>query len=137
MDEAAEPQPRALVVDDNLMFAMMIEPTLKRLGYAARTVSVGTQLTALATAQQPDLILINLTSTRFAATDLIRSLREQPATAAIPVIGYAGHVEREFLQAGMAAGATMVVPNSAIRSALPEVLAKLERILAGEPPEAD
>ncbi len=125
------------MVDDNLMFAMMIEPTLKRLGYAARTVSVGTQLTALATAQQPDLILINLTSTRFAATDLIRSLREQPATAAIPVIGYAGHVEREFLQAGMAAGATMVVPNSAIRSALPEVLAKLERILAGEPPEAD
>lgn len=50
------------------------------------------------------------------------------------IIGYASGLEREFLAAGLEAGATLVVPNSAIRGALPQVLHKLARRLenAGE-----
>jgi hypothetical protein len=54
--------------------------------------------------------------------------------AGVGIIGYAGHVERRFFQEGREAGADLVVPNSAIRKALPEVLAKLERLRAGEAP---
>jgi hypothetical protein len=48
----------------------------------------------------------------------------------LPVVGYAGHVERHHFQAGRDAGATLVVPNSAMRKALPQILEKLNARLA-------
>ncbi|MFN3652301.1 MAG: hypothetical protein ACK47B_22215 [Armatimonadota bacterium] len=125
--------PLAIIADDNLMFAMMAEPALKRCGYRTRTLSGGPGSAARIAAEAPELVLVNLASTRYPGADLIRDLRAEPATAETPVIGYAGHVERDLLQAGRDAGATLVVPNSAISRALPEVLEKLQRRLAGEP----
>jgi CheY-like chemotaxis protein len=122
--------PKAVLVEDNLMFGMMVEPTLKRLGYEVCTVGSGNPAAVLAA--EPDLVLINLTSMRYNGPDVVRELRSQTD---IPIIGYAGHVERHYFQQGKEAGATLVVPNSAMRKALPEVLAKLDRRLtdAAEP----
>ena len=128
--------PRAVIVDDNLMFAMMIEPQLRRLGYQVRTVSTAPVSPDVFASPAPDLLVVNMTSTRFSAADLIREVRARPELAKVPVIGYAGHVEREHFQAGRDAGADLVVPNSAVRASLAEVLEKLKRRLAGEPDEA-
>ncbi len=127
-----ETPPRALLVDDNLMFAMMVEPQLKRLGYAVRTIAGGAAAEEAAAELLPAVVLVNMTSTRFAAADLVRALRARPELAETGIVGYAGHVEREFFLAGREAGADMVVPNSAVRASLAEVLEKLARVRAGE-----
>lgn len=131
MTEAA-PQPLALVVDENLMFAMMVEPQLRRLGHRVQTLSGGADLAHRIAAATPDLVLVNLTSERINGPELIRTLRGREETAATPIVGYAGHVERAYFAAGRDAGADLVVPNSAVRASLAEVLAKLAKRRAGE-----
>ena len=125
----------AVVVDDNLMFAMMVEPALKRLGYAAGTLSGGPTVLEEIARRAPAVVFVNLTSTRYSGPDLVRALRAHRQTAETPIVGYAGHVERHFFQEGLDAGADVVVPNSAIRKAIPQVLEKLHRRRAGGPDE--
>jgi CheY-like chemotaxis protein len=128
----SEPTSRtAIVVDDNLIFAMMVEAGLKQSGYAPRTLSGGPATVDQVQAAAPDLVFVNLSSTRFDAPALIRDLRAQAALAGTGIVGYAGHVERDKMQAGRDAGAHLVAPNSALRKAMPEVLAKLARQRAG------
>lgn len=115
------------------MFGMALEPALRRLGYQVRTLGGGEGLVGRIAAAQPALVLVNLTSTRFPGAETVRELRSRAELAGVGIVGYAGHVERSFFQEGREAGADLVVPNSAIRKALPEVLAKLERLKAGEP----
>ena len=124
----SEETPRtAVVADDNLMFTTMVEPQLKRLGYQPKTLGGGADLAERIAALEPALVLVNMTAGRFDAADLIRALRADPRTAATRIIGYAGHVEQDRFQAGDEAGADLVVPNSAVRASLAEVLAKLDR----------
>jgi len=120
-------EPGAVVVDDNLMFAMMVEPQLKRLGYAARTLSGSPSAAAAIAELRPALVVVNLTSTRYPGPALVRELRAREELADTAIIGYAGHVEREFFEAGREAGADLVVPNSAVRASMAEVLEKLRR----------
>jgi CheY-like chemotaxis protein len=122
----------AIVVDDNLMFATMVEPALKRLGYQVRTLNGGPSTVEDAARAAPALILVNLDSSRYAGPELVRELRARPQLAGTPLVGYAGHVERHLFQAGRDAGADLVVPNSAIRQSMPEVLAKLQKGVATE-----
>jgi CheY-like chemotaxis protein len=117
------------------MFAMMIEPTLRRLGYRVRTIAGGPTTAALVGGLAPEIIFVNLASSRCDGPGLVQALRGEGALAATPLIGYAGHVERHHFQAGREAGATLVVPNSAMRKALPEVLEKLRHRLEGDQSE--
>lgn len=130
-----QPQPLAILVEDNLMFAMMIEPTLRRLGYQVRTIAGGPQTSEQVAVLSPALLFVNLASSRCDGPALVRALRGTASLETTPIIGYAGHVERQHFQAGREAGATLVVPNSAMRKALPEVLEKLQRRLAGDQTE--
>lgn len=135
-------EPRlAALIEDNLMFAMMIEPALRRLGYQPRTLSGGPSTCADLVAASPVLVFVNLASSRFDGSALVRELRAHAELRDLPIVGYAGHVERHLFQAGREAGATLVVPNSAMRKALPQVLDKLQQRLAGaadaEWPEED
>lgn len=128
---ADEPVKTAVLVDDNLMFSMMVEGSLRRCGYQVRTVAGGADIVERIEAAAPDLVIVNLTSTRTGGPALVSALRGRSALGRLPIVGYAGHVERQFFVAGKEAGADMVVPNSALKGALPEVLAKLQRRLAG------
>ena len=122
--------PRAVLVDDNLMFTSMVVPALQRLGYGVRAVPGKADVAVAVAAFAPEVIFVNLAADRYPGTDVVRALRLEPATARTPIVGYAGHVERDRFQAGQEAGADLVVPNSAMRDALGEVLAKLRRRLA-------
>lgn len=124
--------PLAVVLDDNLMFAMMLEPQLRRLGHRVQTLGGGPDLAHRIAAANPDLVLVNLTSTQMNGPEIIRTLRGHPELEATGIVGYAGHVERAYFAAGRDAGADLVVPNSAIRGSLAQVLTKLQKIKSGE-----
>lgn len=123
--------PAAVIVDDNLMFAVVVEGALRREGYAVRSLSGGASTPGDIAALAPAIVFVNLTSARYPGPALVRELRARSELAGTPIVGYAGHVETDFLHAGREAGADIVVPNSAVRAAMPEVLAKLRRRLAG------
>lgn len=127
---------KTILVEDNLMFAMSLEPALRRLGYEVRTLAGGASAVEQIAVAAPDVVFVNLASGPYPGADLVRALREQESGNRVPVVGYAGHVERHLFIAGREAGCDLVVPNSAIRQALPEVLQKLHRRLAGDA-EAD
>jgi len=133
----SEPQspPQAVLIEDNLMFAMMIEPTLRKLGYQVRTVAGGPATAAQVAAWKPQILFVNLASSRCDGSAVVKALRGEAALTTTPIIGYAGHVERQHFQAGREVGATLVVPNSAMRKALPAVLEKLRHRLAGDQSE--
>jgi CheY-like chemotaxis protein len=124
--------PLAVVLDDNLMFAMMLEPQLRKLKHRVQTLSGGADLAHRLAAAHPDLILVNLTSTQINGPEVIHALRNHPDLGKTGIIGYAGHEESSYFHAALDAGADMVMPNSAIKSHLPKVLAKLARLKAGE-----
>jgi CheY-like chemotaxis protein len=124
--------PLAVVLDDNLMFAMMLEPQLRKLGHRVQTLGGGPNLAHRLAAAQPDLILVNLTSTQINGPEIIHALRALPDLAKAGIIGYAGHEESSYFHAALDAGADMVMPNSAIKGHLPKVLAKLAKLKAGE-----
>lgn len=123
---------KAILVEDNLMFAMSLEPALRRLGYEVRTLAGGPAAVEQIAAAAPDVVFVNLASGRHPGADLVQALRKQESGKRVPVVGYAGHVERHLFTAGREAGCDLVVPNSAMRQALPEVLQKLHRRITGD-----
>jgi CheY-like chemotaxis protein len=125
--------PVAVLVDDNLMFASMVQPALQRLGYQVRSLPGGPAGAEAIEAAAPEVVFVNLGAARGAGAATVRALRERPALANTPIVGYAGHVERHLFEEGREAGATLVVPNSAMSRALPEVLEKVRRRAAGTP----
>jgi CheY-like chemotaxis protein len=112
--------PLALLVDDNLMFTMNIEATLRRLGYAVRTLPSPASAGAVVVEARPALLLLSLASP--AALELIRELRAQPELGGLQILAYTGHVHTAALRAARDAGADHAVANST-------VLAHLERVV--------
>lgn len=120
----------AVVVDESLLFGSGLEGGLRLLGYAPRVFAGGGDVMTRIIEAAPALVLISLASNRFDADALIREIRQAlPATG---IVGYAGHLERQRLASGQAAGAHIVAPNSAMRGSLDRVLAKLAKRQSGE-----
>ncbi|TMQ74209.1 MAG: response regulator [Candidatus Eisenbacteria bacterium] len=115
---------RVTVVVPDLFFATRIATTAAQLGIALETPAPGAALAAIA-AHPPDLVILDLQS----AGDplgLTRALKADPATRAIPVVGFYPHVEAALREAAQAAGVDLVLPRSAFT-------ARLAALLAGPP----
>jgi DNA-binding NarL/FixJ family response regulator len=128
--ESPAPLPVAAVVDESLLFGSGLEGGLRRLGYTTRVFAGGTEVLGRIVEAAPVVVLVSLASTRFDADALIREIRKTLPNAGI--VGYAGHLERQRLASGQAAGAHVVAPNSAMRGALDRVLDKLAKRQSGE-----
>lgn len=122
--------PTAAIIDESLLFGSGLEGNLQLLGYTARVFAGGKEVLARILEAQPTVVLVSLASKRFDAPALIAEIRKALPEAGI--VGYAGHLERDRLAAGQAAGAHVIAPNSAMRGALDRVLSKLEKRLSGE-----
>lgn len=116
-----------LLVSDDLMFPSRVREGVRPLGYTLRV--VGTEAAALEAAGQagtvPDAILVNLTARRYDAPHLIRELKATEATKAIPLLAFAGHVEKEKHAAAREAGADLVAANSSVSLHLAPLLSRL------------
>ena len=117
----------AVLLEDNLMATVPLIAALQACGYQVHTEAVAPDLAERIVRLRPQLVVVSLAARRFDPLAVIQAVRRDPAGSALPILAYAGHVERELLQAGLNAGADMVAPNSALRGSLPEVLAGLTR----------
>jgi CheY-like chemotaxis protein len=117
---------RVLLVEDNEMNRDMLSRRLQRRGFEVLIAADGEQGLAMAAAEQPDLVLMDMSLPVLDGWEATRRLKATPDTAGIPVIGLTAHAmatDREkCLEAGCDDYDTKPVE-------LPRLLDKIERLL--------
>jgi CheY-like chemotaxis protein len=83
--------PRLLYVEDNEMNRDMLSRRLQRRGFEVLIASNGEQGVAMAAAEKPDLILMDMSLPGLAGWQATRRLKDAPDTRRIPIIGLTAH----------------------------------------------
>jgi DNA-binding response OmpR family regulator len=75
-----------LLAEDDRFLRKAAETMLKRHGFAVTTAGDGEEALRLARAAPPGLLLLDLIMPKLQGFDVLKALKDDPATAAIPVI---------------------------------------------------
>jgi CheY-like chemotaxis protein len=114
-----------IAVVDDLFFAVRIRETARQAGVHIDVVPAAKFSDKAA--DGADAVILDLSAPR--AIDVLRSLKNNPATASARVVGYASHVATGTIATARAAGCDQVLARSAFTRQLPDLL----RALAGPP----
>jgi CheY-like chemotaxis protein len=83
--------PRLLYVEDNEMNRDMLSRRLQRRGFEVLIAADGEQGVAMAAAERPDLILMDMSLPVLDGWEATRRLKAEPDTRRIPIIGLTAH----------------------------------------------
>jgi len=83
-----------LIVDDEPLFREIVAETLEAAGYRTLGAGDGAEAMNLLRTERPDLVLLDLTLPGVDGLTLLRFIREEPATAAVPVVIVSGRSEK-------------------------------------------
>jgi CheY-like chemotaxis protein len=83
--------PKLLYVEDNEMNRDMLSRRLQRRGFEVLIAADGEQGVSLATAEKPDLILMDMNLPVLDGWEATRRLKAAPDTRRIPIIGLTAH----------------------------------------------
>ncbi len=96
--------PKILVVEDNEMNRDMLSRRLQRRGYEVIVAVDGGEGLALAQAQRPDLILMDMSLPVVDGWEATRRLKGDPRTRATPIIALTAHAMASDHDRALAAG---------------------------------
>lgn len=115
-----------LAVLDDLMFSSKIKTAARQLGvdvtFARSTETALTQMRKNA----PTLVILDLNNGRTDPLGIVATMREDPALASIPTLGYVSHVQTDVIDAARQAGVGEVLARSAFAMQLGEILKRAE-----------
>jgi len=94
-----------LVIDDQIANVRVVGQLLTQAGFEVVPALGGPEGLTLATESPPDLVLLDMRMLGMNGFDVLKALREQPATADVPVIFLTADIERESLVRAFSAGA--------------------------------
>jgi CheY-like chemotaxis protein len=121
---------KILLVEDNEMNRDMLSRRLKKKGYEVAIAIDGQQGVDMASAEKPDLILLDMSLPVMDGWEAAKRLKSDPATQQVPIIALTAHAmagDREkSLEAGCDDYDTKPVD-------LKSLLGKMERLLDGAP----
>lgn len=123
-----------LVVEDEEDIRELVSYTLLKEGYQVASVASGEEALALAQAQPPDLILLDLMLPGISGLAVCQQLRSRPATAGIAIVMLTAKGEEADIVAGLNAGATDYITKPFSRNVL---LARIRAALRHAPPRPD
>jgi len=89
---------KVLVVEDSKFLRTSIVRALKTAGYEVISSEDGEQALSLAREHEPALILLDMMLPKMSGPDVLKALKEDPATAAIPVIVLSGLSQKNAKQ---------------------------------------
>src|SRR5437764_14678200 len=95
---------KILYVEDNDDNVYMLKNRLARAGFTVIVATDGTQGIAMASAEQPDLILMDLTLPDIDGEEATRRIKADPATNRIPVIALTANAMSGDREKAIAAG---------------------------------
>ena len=90
---------RILVVEDEPDIMRIITHALQAAGYEVVPAYGGDDAIRKAQGQKPDLILTDLAMPKVSGVEVVRAVKDNPATKDIPVIAVTAHVWDEIAQA--------------------------------------
>ena len=115
------PKKKVLAVLSDLMFTVKIQDAAKRAGMDVTFVT--SRENALKQARlSPSVIILDLNDNSVNALELIGTLKGDPETSAIELVGYVSHVQVDLKQAALDKGCNLVVARSAFSQNLPSIL---------------
>ena len=115
-------QPLALLFYEKLLPGGQLVNRLQDLGYRVQPVPVPEDLVATAEREKPLLTFVDLEPRFERNCEMIAQLRQNPATAHIPVIALAGAQNAAAQELARKRGATLVVPDSVLLQHLEQFL---------------
>lgn len=95
---------RILAVDDERHVVRLIEINLARAGYQVTTASAGQEALRKAASERPDLVVLDVMMPHMDGFEVLRNLKSDPATAAIPVILMSGRAQNADVFRGWHSG---------------------------------
>jgi PleD family two-component response regulator len=111
-----------LAVLDDLMFSSKIKTTARQLGVAVTFARSAETAIAEMRKSAPSLVILDLNNARTNPLGIVASMKEDPALAAIPTVGYASHVQTDVINAARQAGVGEVLARSAFTIQLADIL---------------
>jgi CheY-like chemotaxis protein len=132
LELAASKPWRVLIVEGDPRERELLKVYLGGIGYVVRSAETGTLALSLATAQPPDLILLNLHLPDMEGYEVCRRLREEPKTRKVPVVIVTESEELALHRQAYAADVQACIPKPVRRPAL---VATIEAVLAGARPK--
>lgn len=95
---------RILYVEDNEDNVYVVKNRFARVGYSVLVANDGEQGVAMATAEQPDLILMDLGLPVLDGWEATKRIKAQPETRHIPIIALTAHAMAGDREKALAAG---------------------------------
>jgi CheY-like chemotaxis protein len=120
---------RILLIEDDPGDRDLVAAYLERTDYALQSAEGGTLGVSLATAEPPDLILLDLSLPDMDGYQVCRLLREEPRTQMVPVVILTGSADPALPRQVYASGARTCIPKPVSR---PTLLATLDGVLASQ-----
>lgn len=114
---------RVLAAVEDLLFRSKIGETADQLGVEAGFPRNPKKLEDALKASPPDLLILDLNSSRFEPLDILRSVKSEEATKGVATVGFLSHVQKDLAVAAKEAGCDRVMARSAFTKDLPKVLA--------------
>ncbi|HEV8472340.1 MAG TPA: ATPase, T2SS/T4P/T4SS family [Methylomirabilota bacterium] len=108
---ALGPTKRVLVVEDSPTIVQVLKYYLELEGYEVLTAPNGREGLALATRERPDVMVSDVDMPELNGIEMVRALRQDPATAHIPVMLLSAQTTVESETAGLQVGADDYVPK--------------------------
>ena len=120
--------PKILLVEDNEMNRDMLSRRLARNGFEVLVAIDGAQAVAMAAAESPDLILMDMSLPVMDGLEATRQVKAAPATRSIPIIALTANALVEDRERALAAGCDDFDTKPV---ELPRLLEKIKKQLQG------
>jgi adenylate cyclase len=122
--------PRILIVDDEPMNLDILHARLNVHGYEILTATDGEEALAVATAQRPDLILLDIMMPKVDGIDVCRHLKADASLPFMPIILVTAKADSKDVVAGLEAGADEYLTKPVDQAALVARVKSMLRIKA-------
>jgi CheY-like chemotaxis protein len=120
-----------LVIEDDRFLRRLCETTLRRRGFTVLTAVDGEEGVRLARSDRPDLVLLDLLVPKVVGQDVLRILKAEPTTRAIPVLVLSNTSRQHEIDEVMRLGAIGFLSKANL--SLSELGDQVVALLASEP----
>jgi PleD family two-component response regulator len=114
---------RVLAAVEDLLFRSKISETADALGVEAKFPRSPERLLGALRESPPDLLVIDLNSSRFEPLELLRIVKSDETTEHVLTVGFLSHVQGDLAVAARRSGCDRVLARSAFVENLPRILA--------------
>jgi two-component system, OmpR family, phosphate regulon response regulator PhoB len=123
--------PRVLIVEDEAVILRLLEVNFRLAGFEVETANRGEEALAKATADPPDVAILDIMLPGLSGIEVCERLREAPETAEIPVIMLSARTQDEERERSYALGVVAYVTKPFEPAELVEVVRRALDTLSG------